>query len=339
MTSFVTRFDFRAPGADATARRELYGRALDQAAYVDEHEQGALMLSQHHATDDGYLPSPLLAAAAMAARTRRIPITVSALLVNMYEPVKLAEDVAVLDHLSGGRVSYTFGLGYRREEYDLFGKSWKTRGQDIEQAIRLLVALWSGSEVVHEGRAVRIDPVPLTRPHPFLFYGGGSPAAARRAARLGLGFQPQVADPRLREIYEDWCRTLGWEPGFVLMPPPGPYTVVCADDPDAFWAEYGEYLLADAMAYRAWAGDRDSVVRDDSTTVEELRAGDRYVVLDPDDLVAHCRDRRIRVVTSHPLCAGLPAEPSWESLRLICEKVMPALRTIPTPTPTSGPQE
>jgi alkanesulfonate monooxygenase SsuD/methylene tetrahydromethanopterin reductase-like flavin-dependent oxidoreductase (luciferase family) len=115
MTSFVTRFDFRAPGADADARRELYERALEQSAYVDEHGQDALMLSEHHASDDGYLPSPLIVAAAVAARTRRIPITVSALLVNMYEPLKLAEDISVLDHISGGRVSFTLGLGYRRE--------------------------------------------------------------------------------------------------------------------------------------------------------------------------------------------------------------------------------
>ena len=70
----------------------------------------------------------------------------------------------------------------------------------------------------------------------------------------------------------------------------------------------------------------NSVVLDDATTVEELRTGDRYAVLTPDDLIQKCRDREIRMVSSHPLCAGLPSEPSWESLRLVCEKVLPALR-------------
>jgi alkanesulfonate monooxygenase SsuD/methylene tetrahydromethanopterin reductase-like flavin-dependent oxidoreductase (luciferase family) len=329
MTTFVARYDFRAPGADRSTRRELFGRALDQAAYLDEQGHDALMISEHHASDDGYLPSPLVVTAAVAARTSRIPITVSALLVNFYEPVKLAEDVAVLDHLSGGRVSYTFGLGYRREEYDLFGRPWATRGADIEERISLLLALWKGEEASYDGRSVSISPLPFSDPHPFLFYGGGSPAAARRAARLGLNFQPNVADRGLRDLYDEECRRHGREPGFVLLPPAGPATVFCAEDPDRFWGTYGEHLLADATAYRAWssAGATNALITDDSTTVEELRAGGRYVVLEPDELVRQCRAKELRAVSSHPMCGGLPAEPSWESLRLICERVAPALAT------------
>ncbi len=326
MTAFVARFDLRAPGADRGARQELYSRALDQAAYLDEQGYDAVLVSEHHASQDGYLPSPLVLAAAIAARTRRVPITVSALLVNMYDPVKLAEDVAVLDHLAAGRVSFTLGLGYRPEEYALFGRPWETRGADVERSIELLLALWRGEEVEHDGRLVAVTPLPFSEPHPFLFYGGGSPAAARRAARLGLGFQPNVADRELRGLYEDECRRHGREPGLVLLPPPGPATVFCAEDPERFWAEHGRWLLADAMAYRAWSGGQNSLITDDSTTVAELRAGGRYVVLAPEEMVRRCRERELRAVSTHPLCGGLPAEPSWESLRLICERVRPALR-------------
>lgn len=324
--SFVSRFDFRAPGADRVQRQELYRRALDQAAYLDEHGHDALMVSEHHASDDGYLPSPLVVTAGMVARTSRVPITVAALLVNFYEPVKLAEDVAVLDNLSGGRVSYTIGLGYRREEYALFGRSWETRGADIEARVELLLALWRGEQVQHEGRTVSITPLPFSEPHPFLFYGGGSAAAARRAARLGLNFQPNVADKALRDLYLEECRRHGREPGFVLLPPPGPATVFCAEDPERFWAEYGEHLLADAMAYRAWSDTNNTLITDDSTTVDELRAGGRFLVVDPDELVRQCESRELRAVSGHPLCGGLPEEPSWESLRLISERVLPALR-------------
>ncbi|MET0837976.1 MAG: LLM class flavin-dependent oxidoreductase [Marmoricola sp.] len=326
MTTFVSRFDFRAPGADRAQRQELYSRGLEQAAYLDQHGHDALMVSEHHVSDDGYLPSPLLVAAAMAARTSRVPITVSALLVNMYEPVKLAEDVAVLDLLSAGRVSYTLGLGYRPEEYALFGGSWESRGADIESRIVLLLALWRGEEVEHDGRTVRLTPLPFSDPHPFLFYGGGSPAAARRAARLGLNFQPNVADKALRELYNEECRRHGRDPGFVLLPPTGPATVFCAEDPDRFWGEHGRHLLADAMAYRAWSGTKNTLITDDSSTVEELRAGGRFVVLDPDEMVRQCRERELKAVSCHPLCGGLPEEPSWESLRLISERVLPTLR-------------
>lgn len=326
MTAFVTRFDFRAPGAAPAQRQELFARGLEQASYVDRHGHDALLLSEHHGAEDGYLPDPLTVASAVAARTTRIPITVSALLVNLYDPLRLAESIAVLDHLSAGRVSYTLGLGYRREEYAMFDRPWSTRGRDIERAIGTLLAAWTGEPFEHEGRTVTVTPAPYSQPHPFLFYGGGSPAAARRAARLGLSFQPQVDDRGLRTIYLEECERLGTTPGIVMIPPTGPANVFCAEDPDAFWASCGEHLLADALAYSSWHGDLPSAVVDPSRTVDELRSRGRYVVLTPDELVAACRAKEIRAVTSHPLCAGLPEEPSWASLTLLCEQVLPRLR-------------
>lgn len=318
MTHFVTRYDFRAPGADPATRQEIFARAIEQAAYVERHGQDALMVSEHHAADDGYLPSPLLVASAFAAATTRVPISVSALLVNLYEPVRLAEDIAVLDHLSRGRVTYTLGLGYREVEYALFGRDWSTRGRDIERRISALLGHWADGTVT---------PAPYSQPHPFLFYGGGTPAAARRAARLGLGFAPQDADRALRELYEQECRAHEREPGPVIMAPPGPANVFCADDPDAFWAHHGHHLLADAQGYQSWRDPSvSSYVRDDSASVEQLRANGVYVVLTADELVERCRSKEIRLVTSHPACGGLPAEPSWESVRLISETVLPAVR-------------
>lgn len=315
MAHFVTRYDFRAPGYSPDARRRLFAVALEQASYVDAKGHTAITLSEHHGSDDGYLPSPLLVASAFAARTTRIPISVAALVVNLYDPIRLAEDIAVLDHLSGGRVTYTVGLGYRPEEYALFGRPWKTRARDLETAIGRIFDAWASGEVT---------PAPLTVPHPVMFYGGGVPAAATRAARLGLHFQPEVVDRELKRLYVDECRALGRDPGLVMFPPPGPATVFCADDPDAFWAKFGHHLLADALAYRSWIGERDSHVKDSSATVDELREAGVYRVYTPEDLIEACRSGVVPVVTSHPLCGGMPEEPSWESLRLISEVVMPA---------------
>jgi alkanesulfonate monooxygenase SsuD/methylene tetrahydromethanopterin reductase-like flavin-dependent oxidoreductase (luciferase family) len=327
MATFVTRFDFRAPGADAATRREIFGRAVEQAAYVEQQGHDALMLSEHHASEDGYLPSPIPVAAAFAAVTDRIPISVAALLLNLYDPLRVAEEIAVLDHLSGGRVSYTIELGYREEEYHLFGRPWTTRGRDIEAAVRVLQRAWTGEEFEHEGRRVRVTPTPYSQPHPMLFYGGGSPAAARRAARLGLGFQPQDADPAVRDLYNAECRALGREPGIAILAPSGPANIFCAEDPDAFWAKHGHHLLADAQGYQRWRGASvTSYVRDDSETVDQMRTTGVYAVLTPAELIEKCRSRQIRLVTSHPACGGLPAEPSWDSLRLVGEVVRPALR-------------
>ncbi|MFL6062455.1 MAG: LLM class flavin-dependent oxidoreductase [Marmoricola sp.] len=324
MTAFVTRYDFRAPGEALARQHEMFERCLEQATYLEEHGQDAIVLSEHHATTDGYLPSPLVVAAAVAARTRTVSISVAALLVNLYDPLRLAEDIAVLDHLSNGRVTYTIGLGYRPEEYAVFDAAWDSRGADIEEAIAVLQQAWTGEEFSYRGQTVRVLPTPH-RP-PVLFYGGGSKTAARRAARLGLHFQPQAADPSLKELYVAECRAAGRDPGFVLLPPGGPATVFCSEDPDRFWAANGQYLLAEARGYNAWHNTTTSLVRDSSESVEEMRAAGVYAVETPDDLVAKCLSREIRVVSSHPLCGGLPAEPSWESLRLVCERVMPAVR-------------
>jgi hypothetical protein len=100
-----------------------------------------------------------------------------------------------------------------------------------------------------------------------------------------------------------------------------------AGDPDAFWAKHRHHLLADAQGYQRWRGASvTSYVRDDSETVDQMRTAGVYAVLTPAALIKRCRSKKIRLVTSHPACGGLPAEPSWESLRLVSEVVLPALR-------------
>lgn len=326
MSAFVTRYDFRAPGEALSRQHEMFARCLDQVGYIEAHGQSAIVLSEHHASGDGYLPSPMMVASAVAARTSTISVSVAALLANLHDPLRMAEDIAVLDHLSNGRVSYTFGLGYRPEEYAMFGRPWETRGADIEKAIGVLQQAWTGTPFEYDGRTVQVLPTPYSPGGPTLFYGGGSKAAARRAARLGLHFQPQVAEPALRDLYVEECRAHGREPGFVMLPPGGPATVFCSEDPDRFWAENGKYLLAEARGYNAWHNDFTSLVRDSSDSVEQMRMAGVYVVETPADLIAKCLAREIRVVSSHPLCGGLPEEPSWESLRLVCETVLPAVR-------------
>lgn len=341
-TTFVLRYDFRTPGASRAERQEVYARALEQARFAEAHGAMAVMVSEHHVAGDGFLPSPVPVAAALAAATTTLPVAVSALLVNLYDPVRLAEDLAVVDHLSGGRVSYTVGLGYRAEEYAHFGRSWERRGAEMEERLGILLGLLRGEEVEVEGRRVRLDPLPCSDPHPMIFYGGGTPVAARRAARLGLGFAPQQPDRELKELYRATCRELGRDPGFVMMPPPGPAYVFCAEDPDRFWAEHGHHLLADAQGYARWGGAQQHFVRDDSATVEELRAAGRYLVGSPDELVARARDGRLPLITAHAACGGLPAEASWESLRLIGERVLPGAHSAQAgsqPSTSSAPRE
>ncbi len=326
MALFIARYDLRRPSFASTPRQELYAAAVEQAAYLDEKGFDTLVLSEHHGVDDGYLPSPLLMAGAFAARTTRIRISITALLVPLYEPLRLAEDTAVLDHISGGRIGYVFGLGYRPDEYAMFDRAWKSRGKDVEGQIETLLQAWSGGPFNYQGRTVRVTPAPMSSPHPMAFYGGISEAAAERAARLGLDFFPQTHNQALAEHYREACRAFGREPGVVILPSTGPGTVFCAEDPDAFWGRYGEHLLHEARVYDSWQGDVTSVVHDRSTTVDEMRKAGVYVVWTPDELIARVRSGEVNGVTTHPLCGGLPPEGAWESLRLLAEVVLPGVR-------------
>ncbi|MDV8001978.1 LLM class flavin-dependent oxidoreductase [Rhodococcus sp. IEGM 1408] len=331
MVFVVTRFDFRAPGAGPEQRRDRYRAALDMARYAEESGHDAVNLSEHHSSEDGYLPSPLIAASAVAAVTSRIPITVWALIAPLYDPVRLAEDISVLDHIAAGRVSYTFGLGYRPLEYALHSKEWKNRGARLGAQLETVLAAWRGDPVGDDpsdgsprGSAT---PRPFSDPHPLVFLGGGG-AAARRAGRLGMHYQPQLDDPALTELYRAECRAHGHEPGLVVAPIPGPATVFCAEDPDGFWDRYGHHLLADAEAYRAWqtGTGRSSFVHSDARSIEDLRAEGVYLVATPEELVRRVRGGELGLIANHPLCGGMPIEAGWESLRLLGEEVLPAVR-------------
>ena len=245
---FTIRFGMRQGSPDPGARADLYRAAVDMCAWAESHGCLGAVFSQHHASDDGYLPSPVPVAAAVAARTEKMPITVGALLLAFYEPVKLAEDLAVVDLLSRGRVIYVVGIGYRDEEFEMFGVDRRRRASMVEERIRLLQQLWSGEPAVVDGRTVRVTPLPFTPGGPMLAYGGGSVAAARRAGRLGLLFLSESHDATLEEAY----RAEGGPsaPGCYFPPPGIPLTVFVADDPERAWAEIGEYLLADALGLR-----------------------------------------------------------------------------------------
>src|SRR2546422_911907 len=117
MTMIGLRYDLRAPSFGPVTHAELYAACLDQSAWADRLGLDFVVLSEHHGVEDGYLPAPVTLAAAIAGRTKTIRISIAAVLVPLHDPVRLAEQLAVLDLASGSRVSLIAGLGYRQEEF------------------------------------------------------------------------------------------------------------------------------------------------------------------------------------------------------------------------------
>lgn len=322
---FTLRFDMRAPQPGA-APAELYTTALEMAAWAEQRGCVSVLVSEHHGASDGYLPSPLVLASALAARTTSTPIVVGAVLLNMYDPVKLAEDMVVLDLISGGRVAHVVGLGYRPEEYEMFGVDFSARGKVMDAKLATLLAAITGEPFEHDGRTLQVTPAPFTPGGPRIMYGGHSLAAARRAGRNGLDFFAEGAAEGLEEAYREAAAAAGHEPGTCLIPSAEqPTSLFVATDPDTAWDRIGPYLLHDAQMYAEWMGSsHDAASKSSALTVDDLRAeGGAYRIVTPDQAVDMVRSGML--LGLQPLCGGLAPDLAWESVRLVGDTVMPAL--------------
>ena len=318
---FALRFDMR------NARADHYAAALEMAVWAERNGAAGLAVCEHHGADDGYLPSPMTLAAAMAARTSTVAISVAALIVPLHDPVELAETMAVIDLISNGRVAYICGVGYRPSEYEMLGQDYHRRGRRMDESIKVMRQAWTGEPFTYEGRSCRVTPLPHTPGGPMLLLGGGTPAAVRRAVRLGIGMLTERSDD-LADLYARECAAAGVEPQFFIETPNDAVTsAFLSDDPDRTWAEIGDYLLHEARSYRQWNEEAGrelpaSVTRADS--VAELRSeGGPYRVFTPDEALAHIRTTGY--LSMHPLCGGIPPELAWPSLELLRTDVLPHL--------------
>ena len=320
---FTLRFDMRAPDSSPAKPVDLYRCALEMAEWGESRGAISALVSEHHASPDGYLPSPLVLASAIAGRTKTLPINAGAVLLNLYDPIKLAEDMVILDILSEGRTSFTIGLGYRPEEYAMFGVEMSERAATMERKLDALLRAVRGERFEYEGRPVHVTPAAYTEGGPAIFYGGQSRAAARRAGRFGLGFMAGGGDPSLAEDYAEAARGAGHEPGVCVVPPDDMHTTVfLARDVDEGWDRYGPYMLHDALMYGGWMGPDDkSASKSLARTVDALRSENGpYQVYTPE--VARASIERGVPIALQPLSGGCPPDLAWQSLELLASEVL-----------------
>jgi alkanesulfonate monooxygenase SsuD/methylene tetrahydromethanopterin reductase-like flavin-dependent oxidoreductase (luciferase family) len=320
MVALTLAYDMRAPdfGAPAPA---LYEAALDQCEWADKLGFQSVSFMEHHASSDGYLPSPIVMAAAAAARTKRVSIGVGVMLLPLYHPLRAAEDLAILDLISGGRLQLTVGAGYRTEEYAQFGLELRKRPSLMERGIETLKKAWTGEPFEYEGQTVRILPRPAQRPRPQIIMGGSSKAAAERAARIADGYRPVA--PHLFEDYRVALAALG-KPVPDPMPAGGGYFYLhVTHDPDGDWNKIAPHALHENNDYAKWLEGSPNAVYHHVTDPAELRANGMYKIVTP----AQCLEmaRQDGVLSFKPLIAGLDPELAWENLRLFEREVLPHL--------------
>lgn len=323
MVFSAIRFNFLDPDASNAARMsDRYRTGLEIARYADAHGFSAITLEEHHSSAVAWSPTPLLNAAVVLSSTEKVMVSISALLVPLHDPIRIAEDIAVIDLTSKGRLVVVTGLGYRPVEYAAMGKDFKRRGKLLDEALEVMLKAWTGEPFEHNGEIVQVLPPPFTKPHPMLLVGGSAPAAARRAARFGLPMQLPGAFPEIEALYYAECERHGTQ-GFCVTPE-NVVMLHVAEDPDRVWAEHGECFMNEAGLYKSWQPPgQSSAVCSSASTPEDLRQEGIYQVLTPAEAVELARANGALVL--HPLVGGMPIEEAWSSVQLTAEHVLPAL--------------
>jgi len=187
---FGMLWSLRNPPAYGRSLADLYRDTLEEIVYAEALGYHAVWLTEHHFKDDDYLPSVMPVLGAIAARTTRVRIGPYVLLMPFHHPVRLAEDAAVVDVLSGGRLDLAIGVAYMPDEFDGFAIDRRTRGRRHEEGTQILLGAWGDEPLEHHGQlfdfsGVPVTPKPVQRPIP-IYLGGTSRPVLERVARLGV---------------------------------------------------------------------------------------------------------------------------------------------------------
>ena len=235
---FGVSYDFRNPPDSSVSNQQLYAEILDQVRWLDQIGADMVWFTEHHFVDDGYLPSWVPVAGAMAAVTRRIRFNTDICLMPFNHPIRLAEDLAVLDNLSGGRVELGLGMGYAPHEFRGFGIPFSRRLSLMDEGIEVLQRCFSGERFSYSGKRYQFEDVVIT---PGYVQDGGPPiwiaaiseAGALRAARFGTHYLPQglranVIDPWLEAVKSNGRNPEAYRKGIIR-------SILVTDDRDTDW--------------------------------------------------------------------------------------------------------
>jgi alkanesulfonate monooxygenase SsuD/methylene tetrahydromethanopterin reductase-like flavin-dependent oxidoreductase (luciferase family) len=346
-------WSFRNPEFARGAWDDVYRSHLELAVESEALGFDYAWLTEHHFVDDGYSSSPFVTAAAIAARTERIRLGTFVVVLPMHNAVEVAENVATLDQISGGRFELGVGLGSRSAEFDDQGLPRNDRGVRLEESLTVIRRLLSGETVTFDGkyttlREVRIVP-PALQMHPQIWAAGMVPKAIDRLARLGCHFLGSGAAD-LCNAYDEALRTHGREPedhniaGQQLM-----YVAPTREEAWETAAPLLRYYTEETLRWILERGDHPEYqsLMDSLPSVEEIVRtqqfdffGEQPMVGTPNEVIGMIEEYTARSRVTHLVCnialPGLTTEQIRAAMQRFAAEVMPHFRQA-VPEPVAGP--
>lgn len=348
---FGLMYSLEAPEEFGVTPDQVYREALAQIAEADQRGIDQIWLTEHHFFDDSYCPSPMMVAAAVAAVTRDVRICQGIVVLPLYgHPMKLAEDCAVVDNLSGGRFELGVGQGYRADEFAGFGYDFKGRRDMYLEGLEILRRAFSGERFSFEGHHYQVEdailkPALAQHPPPPIWVGAATPRTRRRAAedghRLLISLLTDLEHTKAqfddyRQSLEAVGRLVADEPIALIR------EFYVAESEEQAWREVRPHLMHTyrnvyappgvAMIERLSDGRRRPVTDlDDPFYDSEAFWRDRFIIGDPGFCAAEIKRYRDELgVTDLILRMQHPGQSDVQvrrCLELLTDEVIPAVRS------------
>ena len=318
--------DMRNPPRWRRPWADHYARWLELVEEADRLGVDSVWLSEHHFFEDGYLSQPLAFAAAIAARTRQARIGTAVMLPALKQAAGLAEEAALVDVLSNGRLELGVGAGYRVPEFEAFAADIQQRYDLVEARVREVRRLWADGRVV---------PGPVQDPLPWWggFFG---PRGVRLAGRLGMGLLAAI--PELVPAYLAGLAEGGHPPSAARYAQP--WNIVLADDPDAAWPRIREHLAYAWDSYGRYLVEGTGQSAPPPVDPEQMRSegsgvGERgafFMLLTPDDAAEFLRGVVARIPLEETFfwssIAGMPEDLEVRHVQLVCTELRPLVADL-----------
>ena len=312
-----------------------YREALEEVTRAEELGFDSVWMEEHHSVTNHYWPSPLTVLAGFATRTSRMTLGTDIVVAAFHHPVRLAEDVAMLDVMSGGRFVLGIAIGYKPDEFALYGVDLEKRGARFEEQLAIMQGLWTQEQIEFKGTYYtlqgRLEPKPVQQPHPPVWIGGWGDITLRRAATLADNWIPgPTADlKRLLAGRKQFGerRTAAGRPAPAEWPLTRDVIIAESDKRARELAE--EHIM---VAYRReYAGGwRHPFIDSSIATDLDRLMEDRFIIGGPEQCIAKIRRFVEQYGMTHLICRmffpGMPHAHIMRGIELIAREVMPAFR-------------